>query len=791
MKQPNVGISLKADSRSEVGSKLRTGGFRVTESVNYVKRVPQAGGSCDTHSVYDVSVMEPDIVDDPEGKSAVKGNMKNCKMVRRVKIARKRKFKARRIEKVRGVRAWRESSPAVMTCMLAFVQCASVLADVPLCRKSSLHVRSELRSRLAAALARGDAEKAFAKECGFSDCPLANDPEAMMRAYPALDQIDYEAAPVSSGLNTSLWRLWHAKHCSKCSQERIHDECYFKPMFHFLRSGFELPARRGFDIYEARPSRVAYVDKWREEQVRCETAFKKWQEDSSGLMSPAVASKPKLVFPLLPVVRAKDAWRHKQSGEEYKVRLCVDFKNGGFNDMLDEWPFRYWGLESVAETVSQGDWLASIDISRFYLRLPAGRKLRSVQWFQDPGSFGVDTNANERLGEKRRKYRQLRSVAFGLKSAPAYASAISAEAKRILEAFGVSVAGVYIDDFLIRAASRAECERALKVATTVLTALGIPPNDKTQGPCSPEEGIKFLGVHVRTSDCSMSVTPEHRQYSIARVQEVIDKGSVSLRQLESICGVLSWIAHVFVPGRPRRDALFTALGRLKSKGVQKAAVRGSLKRQLQWWLNAMRSDRIPASTHFWDRQPEVPLMCSDASGEDGWGVCVMGMHIVGSWPKEWRQSAGASAPSMLFKELVPIVIAILLLAPFCTGKVIAAATDNAGVAFVLNSMSCRCPLSLALLRPLADACATYHLGLVAGHAYRHHNTHADKLSHALPQVLWDKIAEEGTVTKAGRMSFNFVVHDMLHTEAFTGSMSLPLGTAADASGANCGSNRDN
>ena len=196
----------------------------------------------------------------------------------------------------------------------------------------------------------------------------------------------------------------------------------------------------------------------------------------------------------------------------------------------------------------------------------------------------------------------------------------------------------------------------------------------------------------------------------------------------------------------------------------------------------MRSDRIPASSHFWDKQPEVPLMCSDASGKDGWGVCVMGMHIVGSWPKEWRQSAGKGAPSMLFKELVPIVIATLLLAPSCSGKVFAAATDNAGVAYVLNSMSCRCPLSLALLRPLADACAMYHLGLVAGHAHRHLNTHADRLSHALPQATWDAIADAGSVTKAGRMSFNFVVHDMLHAEAFTASMSLPLGTQQGASG---------
>ena len=57
-------------------------------------------------------------------------------------------------------------------------------------------------------------------------------------------------------------------------------------------------------------------------------------------MSVPVSTKPRLVFPLLPVVRAKDAWRYEQTGEVYKVRLCVDFKNGGLNDMLEDWPFQ-------------------------------------------------------------------------------------------------------------------------------------------------------------------------------------------------------------------------------------------------------------------------------------------------------------------------------------------------------------------------------------------------------------------------------------------------------------------
>ena len=738
----------------------------------------QAGGSCDTHSVFDVKLIESSKME--RKQSGPGGAMRNSNMVRRVVRARRRQYRARHMRNCRGVYAWKVATPEVMRHMVALVQCVSVLADVPLCRRSSLHIRADLRSKLAEALASGEKEKAFAKQCGFSSKPRADDPRAMMQAFPNAQDIAYDCEPVASGINASLWRFWHARHCSRCTQEAVHDACYFKPLHHFLKTGFELPVKRGFDIYAAQPTRVAYVDKWREEEARCKRAFKKWEDDSSGLMSPVVSSVPRLVFPLLPVVRAKDAWRHRRTGEDYKVRLCVDFKNGGFNDMLEEWPFRYWGLESVAETVSSGDWLASIDISRFYLRLPAGKQLRSAQWFQDPESFAGDTHANERISEAKRRFRQLRSVAFGLKSAPAFASAVSAEAKRILESFGISVAGVYIDDFLIRAASKEECAASLRKATAILTALGIPPNDKTQGPCAPGEGITFLGVRIRTDTCSMSVTAEHRRYSVARVEQVLRRGEVSLKELESIAGILSWIAHVYVPGRPRRDALFASMGRMKKKGQHKMVIRGELKRQLLWWLNAMRGDKIPSSTHFWDKQPEVPLMVSDASGEDGWGACVQGLHIVGAWPEEWKQSAGEGAPGMLFKELVPIVVSVLLIAPFCEGKVIAAATDNAGVAFVLNAMSCRCPWSLALLRPLADTLAKYRLGLVAGHAHRAHNTHADDLSHALPQAVWKKLR---VVAKSARQGLQFVVHDMQFHEAFTASMSFPRASSVGATGA--------
>ena len=97
---------------------------------------------------------------------------------------------------------------------------------------------------------------------------------------------------------------------------------------------------------------------------------------------------------------------------------------------------------------------------------------------------------------------------------------VSAEAARILRSFGVRVVGTYLDDFLIAGKTKEICQRGLDIAEFVFAALGIPLNGKTVGPCSPAQGIDFLGIHICTADCSMSITEEHREYAIARVRHL-------------------------------------------------------------------------------------------------------------------------------------------------------------------------------------------------------------------------------------------------------------------------------
>ena len=598
--------------------------------------IPRAGGTQDANAakyvkkeVFSHAPTPGACMDDKAGCACSGTEPAGSSMFHKTIKAKAAPVPLSQLLKPRWVYNVRKAPPAVLKSMMSQAYCRPDSVQFTLHGKNSMQLRTELKRQLARELAAGTHGLAFTDLPDVADKPRADDLEGMVAAFPGLDRVNWDAEPVQSELDAGLWHAWHARHCDKCSELKIDDECYFKLVHHFLRTGFEPTEREGCDTSTAKPSCRAYVDLWRKEEAGCEKALDKWETQADYLMSAPTDVRPPVFFPLLPVVREKDRWVFVNDDIMYKIRLCMDLKNGGLNDMYEDWLFRYVGIDNVAAKVQQGDWLAAIDISRFYLRLPAGKKLRSLLWFQDPATYGSNSKNNEAKDFRNVRFRQLLAVAFGLKPAPAYASVVSAELARILESFGVSVAGVYIDDLLIRARSKQALQDMLETCKMVCKALGVDLNDKTIGPCSPEEGIKYLGIIIRTDFCTFSACPTQCAYARDRIAALLKRGRVSLKELESVAGTLTWISYAMITGRPRRNELYRAISRLKKSGKKSVPLRGELKRQMHWWYQKLKKpDEL--SSFFWNLQPDTPAIVSDASGEDGWGVCTHGYHIVGT-----------------------------------------------------------------------------------------------------------------------------------------------------------------
>ena len=585
-------------------------------------------------------------------------------------------------------------------------------------------LQRRLRRDLAASLRAGKDEAAFAKLCGVTDRPRADDLEGMYATFPALHRVDWSAPDVSSGLDVRLWRRYHALHCKHgCEPARISDACYFRILEFFLRTGLQPP----FDGVEWEPRSSSYVDLFQKHKGGCQQAFEKWLGSDVQFLSQPTETAPDSYCALLPVIKRKDKWRcrMKLDSGPPKARLCLDLKTSKDNDHVLPWLFRYLTFQLIPSDVQQGDWLAVLDIDQFFMRLPAGARMRARQWFQDPDSFPA-SDAENASSHHRKRWRQLLSVAFGWKVAPAFASTVSSELVRILRAHGIRVVGVYVDDLIIAAATKARCGHAVALAKRVMAALGLPSNDKQKGPASPEEGIVFLGIRINTSTCSMSISPEHREYTISRLDELLKQPYIPYKDLESVAGSLTWLCEVLQQGRPRRAEIYAALTQYGSR--DSIPLRGALARQLHWWLRILRSPRSRV-TRFWKLPPRRPLCISDASGPDGWGACVLGLHFFGVWPEQLVSEASPEA--ILFKEVFPIAVVVLALAPHLREQMLCAAADNAGTAFTVNSLNSRDKRTRRLLQLIADCTTHNSCCVVAGHGRRHRNTHTDSMSHVL------------------------------------------------------------
>lgn len=328
--------------------------------------------------------------------------------------------------------------------------------------------------------------------------------------------------------------------------------------------------------------------------------------------------------------------------------------------------------------------------------------------------------------------------------------------------------GCYIDDLLFAGSSEQECRQALDTAIAIMARLGIPANEKTVLPKSPRQGIVFLGIHIRTEDMRFTVAEDTRAYAIDRIVSILQRKASTKGELASVAGVLTWVSFVFLPGRSRRQHIYDASG-LGASGKKSdiVPVVGPLQRQLRWWKGVLDKKKFVGS-RVWDgnESPKTVLLHSDASGEDGWGACVSNLHVAGPWPEELADA------SMLFKELLPVVLVLSLLAPVLAESVFGVAVDNTGAAFAVNRLSCKDRLSSRLLQQLSSVLSAAGHTALASHIRRHRNQHADDLSHALFKGQWQRIVHaqlpQPSRKQQGSWFFPFVMQCLETGSCFTG-----------------------
>ena len=133
----------------------------------------------------------------------------------------------------------------------------------------------------------------------------------------------------------------------------------------------------------------------------------------------------------------------------------------------EEWHLKFARVDDAAALVTEGCFMAKVDISSAYRHVPISRhsqRVTRLKW-----QFGTKT-----------VFLKDTKLCFGARLAPGVFYRLSQAVKRMLKRKGLSATVVYLDDFFIKANTFQECLEALNMVINLLGKLGFHINWKLE-----------------------------------------------------------------------------------------------------------------------------------------------------------------------------------------------------------------------------------------------------------------------------------------------------------------------
>lgn len=298
-----------------------------------------------------------------------------------------------------------------------------------------------------------------------------------------------------------------------------------------------------------------------------------------------------------------------------------------------------------------------------------------------------------------------------------FSTALEWLAKNVLGASGVIHV---LDDFLFIAKSDNECRSLLSQFLKLCDYLGVPiAPEKTVG---PRTVLPFVGITLDTINSEARLPEDKLQKCRTLLTAFYKRRKVTLRELQSLIGLLNFTCSVVLPGRAFLRRIIDL-----TKGLQRPHHRIRLTKQTKQdmlvWLHFL--DNYNGRTFFinekWEANPTLELF-TDAAGSKGYGA-IFGNHwLCGEWPDDWKSL------NIAFLEFFPIVIALHVWGTHMTDRCVMFTTDNAALVDIINRQTSKHPLIMMLVRDLVLSALKHNILFRARHIPGINNTRADLIS---------------------------------------------------------------
>ena len=289
--------------------------------------------------------------------------------------------------------------------------------------------------------------------------------------------------------------------------------------------------------------------------------------------------------------------------------------------------------------------------------------------------------------------------------------------------FNVGGMSHMLDDFFfIGPKNSNKCLQDIKQFISICEECGIPIKmEKTHFPTSV---LTIYGIEVDSNALECRLPQAKLDKIRTKLQEVKYRKKITLKELQSLIGLLNYACLVVVPGRAflRRIIDLTCGVSNPSHFVR---FNCETRADLQMWSFFIehyngRSVILPELFSSSDKE----LLFTDASGSIGFaGVLGTEWFALG-----WNSVPEFSHLQIAIKELYPIVLALELWGPRLADRRILFMSDNEAVVHVVNKQSCKEKTLMKLIRRLVLASLSYNILFKAKHIPGKNNTLADKLS---------------------------------------------------------------
>ncbi|XP_053395182.1 uncharacterized protein LOC123542500 isoform X1 [Mercenaria mercenaria] len=277
-----------------------------------------------------------------------------------------------------------------------------------------------------------------------------------------------------------------------------------------------------------------------------------------------------------------------------------------------------------------------------------------------------------------------------------------------------------LDDFLF--VSSQDYDTALNNLTHFLDfakQIGLPlKTQKTVLPCTT---ICFVGIELDSVAMEKRLPLSKLQKIRVALDTFQNRRRATLKELQSLIGLLSYACSVVTPGRTFLRRLIDLTLGLK-KPHHKRRLTKEARADLKAW--SIFVEHFNGKCLFFsDRWVDSTVLClyTDSSNI-GFGGYLGNYWFAEEWPKTWYNL------HISLKELFPIVLALEFWAPKMQNKCINFFCDNIAVVGLINKQTSRDPNIMCLVRRLVLQCLKKNILFKATHLPGVTNVLADKLS---------------------------------------------------------------